>query len=54
VARDEPLDCAGSYKVETLGISLFESISGQDFTAIEGLPLMRVAALLRDAGLRIP
>jgi len=54
VAHDMPLDCAGSYKVEALGVSLFESISGQDFSAIEGLPLMQVAALLRQAGLRIP
>ncbi len=54
VEHDEPLDCAGSYKVEVLGVSLFESISGRDFTAIEGLPLMAVAALLREAGLEIP
>jgi len=54
VEHDEPLDCAGSYKVEALGVSLFESISGGDFTAIEGLPLMAVGALLREAGLEIP
>ena len=54
VAHDECLDCAGSYKVEGLGIALFDTIEGQDFTAIEGLPLMGVAALLREAGFAVP
>ncbi|HIA03730.1 MAG TPA: septum formation protein Maf, partial [Myxococcales bacterium] len=39
VAREQPLDCAGSYKIEGLGISLMERIDGSDFTAIVGLPL---------------
>lgn len=54
VAADAPLDCAGSYKVEQLGISLFESALGDDFTAIEGLPLMGLARLLREAGWDVP
>ncbi|MFO0627945.1 MAG: nucleoside triphosphate pyrophosphatase [Polyangiales bacterium] len=51
VERDAPLDCCGSYRVESLGIALFARIEGDDPTAIEGLPLMRVAAMLADLGL---
>lgn len=54
VARDAPLDCCGAYRIESLGIALFEAIEGDDFTAIMGLPLMGVARLLRDAGLPVP
>lgn len=46
VGRDAPLDCAGSYRVESLGIALFESLRGDDFTAIIGLPLTKVVTLL--------
>lgn len=46
VARDRPLDCAGSYKIESLGIALFERIEGNDFTAIIGLPLTALVTLL--------
>jgi septum formation protein len=38
--QDEPYDCAGSYKLEKAGISLFEKIESQDFSAIQGLPLI--------------
>ena len=54
VARDQPLDCAGSYRIEAGGIALFASISGADFTAIVGLPLIAVAAMLRRAGFMVP
>jgi len=54
VAIDQPLDCAGSYKLESLGISLFESIQSEDHTAITGLPLLLVARHLREKGLAIP
>jgi len=54
VAADQPLDCCGAYKIESLGISLFEATVGDDPTAIEGLPLMAVARLLRAAGWAIP
>ncbi len=54
IVADMPLDCCGSYKIECLGISLFESISGKDFTAIVGLPLLSVCKLLRTAGFSIP
>jgi septum formation protein len=50
VARERPLDCAGSYKIEGLGICLFDSIEGADFTAISGLPLIAVAKMLRAVG----
>jgi len=54
VAADEPLDCGGSYKIESLGISLFESIEGADFTAITGLPLIELSKMLRAEGFAIP
>lgn len=54
VAADQPLDCAGSYKIESLGISLFAAIDSEDQTAIQGLPLLRLCAELRQLGLRLP
>lgn len=54
VRLDQPLDCAGSFKVEALGISLFSAVNSQDPTALEGLPLITVAHWLRDIGLHIP
>lgn len=54
VEREQPLDCAGSFKCEGLGISLFERIDTGDPTALIGLPLIALARLLREAGLNIP
>ena len=54
VAADAPAACAGSYKVESLGIALFERIEGDDWTAIVGLPLMMVCSMLRRAGWALP
>jgi len=51
---EKPYDCAGAFKAESLGIALFESISSEDPTALIGLPLIRTAAMLRSAGLRLP
>lgn len=51
---DKPFDCAGAFKAESLGIVLFESITSEDPTALIGLPLIRTAAMLRRAGLRLP
>jgi septum formation protein len=48
---EEPYDCAGSAKSETLGIALLERIDSDDPTALIGLPLIRTCALLRLAGL---
>lgn len=54
VLADCPLDCAGSYRVEALGVALFEKIVGDDFTAVIGLPLTRVAAMLSTFGIEVP
>ncbi|UGB36942.1 Maf family protein [Frateuria soli] len=54
VERELPLDCAGSFKCEGLGISLFERIDSSDPTALVGLPLIALARLLREAGLAVP
>ena len=50
VDRDEPFDCAGSYKVEAAGSLLFESMQGADHTAIVGLPLTALSDLLELFG----
>tara|TARA_R110000868_G_scaffold80095_8_gene227858 strand:- start:9259 stop:9837 length:579 start_codon:yes stop_codon:yes gene_type:complete len=52
--RDEPFDCAGSYKIETSGISLFESVVSEDFTAITGLPLIILSKYLQKLGYDLP
>ncbi len=54
VERESPLDCAGGFKSEGLGIALCESIDSADPTALIGLPLIRLAAALRAAGFEIP
>ena len=51
---EQPYDCAGSAKCEGMGIALLESIRSDDPTALIGLPLIAVSALLRDAGFEIP
>lgn len=48
--REQPYDCAGSFKVEGLGITLFESVSSDDPSALTGLPLIKLCELLRQAG----
>ena len=48
---EEPYDCAGSAKAETLGIALLDSIESDDPTSLIGLPLIRTCALLRRAGI---
>jgi len=48
---EQPYDCAGSAKCETLGIALIDQIVSDDPTALEGLPLIRTCQLLRQAGL---
>jgi len=50
VRLESPLDCAGSFKSEGLGVALFERISSQDPTALIGLPLIFVAEALRRLG----
>ena len=48
---ETPYDCAGSAKIETLGIALVESVGSDDPTALIGLPLIRTCELLRRAGI---
>lgn len=48
---EKPYDCAGSAKVETLGIALLESIESDDPTALVGLPLIRTCDMLRAVGI---
>ncbi len=50
---EQPYDCAGSAKSEGLGIALLESIDNDDPTALVGLPLIRTARMLRQAGVKL-
>ena len=54
VDAEQPLDCAGSFKCEGLGISLFEAIESRDPTALVGLPLIALSGMLRQAGFALP
>lgn len=51
--RERPYDCAGSFKIEGLGIALFEGLTGNDPTSLEGLPLIKLTELLNEMGLDI-
>ena len=51
---EQPYNCAGSFKSEGLGISLFESMQGEDPNALIGLPLIRLVSWLNEAGIAIP
>ena len=51
VELDQPLDCAGAIKSESRGVMLFERVETEDPTAAIGLPLIRLAALLRNEGI---
>lgn len=51
VERDQPMDCAGGYKLELAGIGLMERLQTEDPTAIPGLPLLWLGAALRELGL---
>lgn len=48
VKFDRPLNCAGSYKIEGRGITLFEKIEMDDFTSIIGLPLIQLTTALKN------
>ena len=54
IARESPVDCAGGFKSEGLGISLCEAIESEDPSALIGLPLIRLCAVLRRVGYPIP
>ena len=51
--REQPFDCAGSFKSEGLGIGLFERVESVDPTALIGLPLIALCGLLRRAGITV-
>lgn len=52
IEREQPLDCAGSFKVEGLGIHLFKQLQGRDPNALIGLPLIGLLDLMREAGIK--
>ena len=54
VEIDKPLHSCGSYKLDALGISLFESIDCEDYTAIIGIPLIWTAGILTQIGVSVP
>jgi septum formation protein len=54
VALESPLDCAGGFKSEGLGIALCESIDSADPSALIGLPLIQLASVLRTVGFQLP
>jgi septum formation protein len=54
VEREQPFDCTGSFKAESLGIALFERILSSDPTALIGLPLIWVTHALRACGYALP
>ena len=51
---DQPLHCAGSFKCESLGISLFEQMIGQDQTTLMGMPMIQLCNILRKLGMNLP
>lgn len=52
--RDQPYDCAGSAKIEALGITLVEQVESPDPTALIGLPLIALTTMLLQEGIAIP
>lgn len=52
--REKPYQCAGSFKSEALGITLFETMHGDDPTALIGLPLIRLTSMLSNEGIILP
>ncbi len=52
--RDQPYDCAGSAKIEALGIALVEKVESDDPTALIGLPLITLVTMLKRAGIALP
>jgi len=53
IELDMPLDCAGSFKWEQLGIALFCAMRGEDVTSLQGLPLIRLIDMLEVEGVRV-
>lgn len=51
--RENPLDCAGSFKVEGLGIALMQKLEGDDYTTLIGLPLIKLVDFLAGFGVKV-
>ena len=51
LSLDKPYDCAGSFKVESFGPVLFDKVTSHDPTALQGLPLIKLAKLFEKAGI---
>ncbi len=54
IELDQPLHCAGSFKCESLGISLFEEMIGKDQTTLMGMPMIKLCGILRKLGINLP
>jgi predicted house-cleaning NTP pyrophosphatase (Maf/HAM1 superfamily) len=54
VEVEQPLMCAGSFKCESLGISLFEQMMGQDQTTLMGMPMIQLCHILRELKVLVP
>lgn len=54
VDQERPFDCAGSFKSEGYGVTLFESMSGSDPNTLIGLPLIRLVSMLGGEGIVLP
>lgn len=54
IKKEQPFGCAGSFKCEALGISLFESMHGHDQTSLMGLPMIQLCNILRQLNIQIP
>ena len=54
VELDDPLYCAGSFKCESLGITLFEQMIGKDQTTLMGMPMIQLCGILRKLGILLP
>jgi septum formation protein len=54
IAAEQPFDCAGAFRCERLGVSLFTRIVSEDPTGLIGLPLIALSRALRQLGLPVP
>jgi septum formation protein len=53
VERENPVDCAGSFKIEGLGIVLMDEMGGEDYTSLIGLPLIKLVRILEQFGVQV-
>lgn len=54
VCKEQPYDCAGSFKMEGYGICLFEKMEGDDPNSLIGLPLIKLITMLEQEGIKLP